>query len=98
MSDHRKRGPHTIVKACLILKAVGKTSDALGSEFEQHPLILQKLEVTGIRGVNDIGILYPRTRFLHESLQHALRAVAVNFHLDAFELVLKIVRNGGGRW
>src|SRR2546428_12877485 len=47
--------------------------------------------------MHDIGILYSRRRFLHEPLQHALGAVAVHFHLDAFELILKIVRDRGGR-
>ena len=98
VSDHRKRRPHAIVKAGLILKTVGKTGDALGGKFQQQPFVLQKLEVAGIRSMNHVGILYSRRSFLHESLQHTLRAVAVHFHFDAFIFVLKIVRDGGGRW
>ncbi len=97
MSDDRKRRPHTIVKTGLVLKAVRKTGDALGRELQEHPFVLEKLEVAGIRGMHDIGVLQSRRRFLHESLQHPLRAVAVHFHLDAFVFVLKIVRDGGGR-
>src|SRR4249920_2288103 len=65
VSHDRKCRPHAVVKAGLVLKAVGKTSDSLGREFEQHPFALKKLEVTGIGGINDIGILYSRRRFLH---------------------------------
>ena len=38
--DDRKRRPHAIVKARLILKAAGETSDTLGREFQQHPFVL----------------------------------------------------------
>ena len=95
--DDRKRRPHAIIKPGLVLEAVGEGSDALGREFQQHPLVFQKLEVAGIRGMHDIGILNSRRRFLHESLQHPLGAVAVHFHFDAFVFVLKIVRDRGGR-
>ena len=97
VGNHRKRCPHAIVKAGLVLETVGKASHALGREFQQQIFIFEQLKMAGIRGMNDVGILYSRRRFLHESLQHTLGAIPVHFHLDAFVFVLEVMGDGGGR-